>query len=90
MASALLRRRTIPHQVHVEDGTRLLLSRESYEKLAARGVVFRVRRRNELVAVTVNSFSAYGAPYDPAAFYELVKSRVAVPVVNVLEKTIWN
>ena len=30
------------------------------------------------------------APYDPAAFYELVKSRVAVPVVNVLEKTIWN
>ena len=90
MASALLRRRTIPHQVHVEDGTRLLLSRESYEKLAARGVSFRVRRRNELVAVTVNPFSAYGAPYDPAAFYELVKSRVAVPVVNVLEKTIWN
>ena len=90
MASALLRRRTIPHQVHVEDGTRLLLSRESYEKLAARGVAFRVRRRNELVAVTVNPFSAYGTPYDPAAFYELVKSRVAVPVVNVLEKTIWN
>ena len=90
MASALLRRRTIPHQVHVEDGTRLLLSRESYEKLAARGVAFRVRRRNELVAVTVNPVSAYGAPYDPAAFYELVKSRVAVPVVNVLEKTIWN
>jgi len=90
MASALLRRKAIPHQIAVEDGTRLLLSRENYEKLRARGAVFRVRNRNTLIAVTVNPFSAYGAPYDAAAFQRLVAEKVRVPVVNVWEKTQWN
>ena len=57
MALTLLRRKALPKQVAVEDGTRLLLSRENYEKLRARGVSFRVRRQNALVAVTVNPFS---------------------------------
>ena len=86
MAASLLRRKGIPKVIHVEDGTRLLLSRENYEKLLARGVAFRVRSRNVLVAVTVNPFSAYGAPYDPAAFQALVESKVNVPVMNVMEK----
>ena len=90
MAVQLLRRRNIPHQINLEDGTRLLLSRESYEKLSARGVVFRVRRKNALVAITVNPFSAYGAPYDPAVFRQMVAARVNVPVVNVLEESQWN
>ncbi len=90
MASQLLRRKAIPREVNVEDGTRLLLSRESYEKLRTRGVAFRVRRQNKLIAVTVNPFSAYGAPYDPAAFQRLVESRVNVPVVNVFEESQWN
>ena len=90
MASTLLRRKALPKQVAVEDGTRLLLSRENYEKLRARGVSFRVRRQNALVAVTVNPFSAYGAPYDAAAFQELVARKVDVPVVNIWEETQWN
>ena len=90
MAAALLRRRGIPHTVSVEDGTRLLLSRESYEKLRARGVSFRVRRQNELIAITVNPFSAYGAPYDPAAFQRLMESKVTVPVIDVFKESQWN
>lgn len=90
MATTLLRRRSIPHEIVVEDGTRLLLARENYEKLRARGVSFRVRRQNVLVAVTVNPFSAYGAPYDPAAFQGLVAERVNVPVVNVWKESQWN
>lgn len=90
MASALLRQKDIPREIHVEDGTRLLLSRESYEKLRTRGVSFRVRRQNQLVAVTVNPFSAYGTPYDPAAFQQLMASRVTVPVIDVLEESQWN
>ena len=90
MASLLLRRRAIPREIAVEDGTRLLLSRENYEKLRARGVSFRVRRQNDLVAVTVNPFSAYGAPYDPAAFQGLVAEKVSVPVVNVWKESQWN
>ena len=90
MAAALLRRRDIPHGIHVEDGTRLLLSWENYEKLCARGISFRVRRRNDLVAITVNPFSAYGAPYDPAAFLRLMESKVSVPVVNVAKEDQWN
>ncbi len=90
MASLIVRRKNIPRQICVEDGTRLLLSRENYEKLRARGVAFRVRRQNKLVAVTVNPFSACGTPYEPEAFRRLMESRVSVPVVNVLEKAIWN
>ena len=90
MAATLLRRKALPKQIAVEDGTRLLLSRENYEKLRARGVSFRVRRQNALVAVTVNPFSAYGAPYDAAAFQELVARKVGVPVVNIWEETQWN
>ena len=90
MASLLLRRRNVPRRIHVEDGTRLLLSRENYEKLSARGVAFRVRRRNDLIALTVNPFSAYGAPYDPDAFLRRMESRVSVPVMNILEESQWN
>ncbi len=90
MAAMLLRRKNIPQIIAVEDGTRLLLSRESYEKLRVRGVAFRVRRKNELIAITVNPFSAYGAPYDAAAFQELVARKVDVPVVNIWEETQWN
>ena len=90
MAASLLRRRSIPHEIAVEDGTKLLLSRENYEKLKARGVSFRVRRQNALIAVTVNPFSAYGAPYDAAAFQRLVEEKVSVPVVNIWEETQWN
>ena len=90
MASALLRRRDVPHELHVEDGTKLLLSRENHAKLRARGVSFRVRRRNDLIAVTVNPFSAYGAPYDPDAFLRLMADRVDVPVLNVWEESQWN
>ncbi len=90
MAATLLRRKALPKQIAVEDGTRLLLSRENYEKLRARGISFRVRRQNALVAVTVNPFSACGAPYDAAAFQELVARKVDVPVVNIWEETQWN
>jgi hypothetical protein len=90
MATLLLRRKGIPHEIAVEDGTRLLLSRENYGKLRARGVSFRIRRQNVLVAVTVNPFSAYGAPYDPAAFQALVAEKVSVPVVNVWKESQWN
>ena len=90
IAAQLLRRKGIPHTISVEDGTRLLLSRESYEKLRTRGVSFRVRARNDLVAITVNPFSAYGTPYDPMAFQQLMESRVTVPVMNILEESQWN
>ena len=90
MAATLLRRKNIPQIIAVEDGTRLLLSRESYEKLRVRGVAFRVHGQNELIAITVNPFSAYGAPYDPDAFLRLMESKVKVPVMNVMEKTEWN
>lgn len=90
MAAMLLRRRNIPRRIHVEDGTRLLFSRESYEKLRARGASFRVRGRSQLAAITVNPFSAYGAPYDGDAFLQQMESRVRVPVVNVMENTEWN
>ena len=90
MAALLLRRKAIPHRIHLEDSTRLLLARESYEKLRARGVVFRIRDKNELIAVTVNPFSAYGAPYDGAAFQRRMAEKVHVPVRNIWEESQWN
>ncbi len=90
MAASLLRRKAIPKRIAVEDGTRLLLFRETYEKLRARGVSFRVRRKNDLIAITVNPFSACGAPYDGDAFQRSMESMVNVPVVNVLKESQWN
>ena len=71
----------------VEDGSRLLLSKQNYDKLIIAGAHFCVIDETKLLAVTVNPFSAYGTHYDKSEFLDAVRRQVPdnVAVVNVLE-----
>lgn len=72
----------------VEDGSRLLLSKQNYDKLLIAGAHFCVINETKLLAVTVNPFSAYGTHYDKSKFFDAIRQRVPnnVAVVNVLEE----
>lgn len=68
----------------VRDGSCLILQRETFEALCARGVMFAVRSRSHLAAVTVNSVSAGGWRFDAREFYDKMSAAVDVPVVDVM------
>lgn len=73
-------------ELSAEDGSKLLLSHDSYEKLLIRGVRIGVRRPVKLAAITVNPVSAYGFDMDPKLLLDSMRSAVNVPVVNVESK----
>lgn len=73
-------------ELSAEDGSKLLLSHDSYEKLLIRGVRIGVRRPVKLAAITVNPVSAYGFHMDPKLLLDSMRAAVNVPVVNVESK----
>lgn len=73
-------------ELSAEDGSKLLLSHDSYEKLLIRGVRIGVRRPVKLAAITVNPVSAYGFHMDPRLLLDSMRAAVSVPVVNVESK----
>ncbi len=66
-------------QMVVKDGSRILLSRETYEALKRKGLDFSVQSRIHLAAVTVNPYSAYGYHYDSGRF--LAQVQQAIPKI---------
>lgn len=70
----------------VRDGSKLLLSADCYEKLLLRGATLRVLDSVNLVALTVNPFSAYGFSFDPKEFRRRMAEIVPVPVIDVEEQ----
>ena len=70
----------------VRDSSKILLRRENYEKLLRRGIRVQVLESIHLVAVTVNPFSAYGYPFDRDALLESMRSRVDLPVMDVMQE----
>lgn len=75
-------------QMIVRDSSKLLLSRDSYAKLLRRGVRLQVLESVNLVAVTMNPFSAYGHSCDPAELKDLLQKQIDLPVINVMEDAI--
>lgn len=69
----------------VQDSSKLLLKRDSFEKLARRGVELRVLDSVNLVALTVNPFSAYGFHFPKDELLDRMQQRVCLPVINVME-----
>ena len=67
----------------VRDGSKLLLSADSLEKLTLRGASLRVLDSVNLVALTVNPFSAYGFSFQRAEFRQRMSELVSVPVIDV-------
>ncbi|MBO4383844.1 MAG: hypothetical protein J5854_00280 [Clostridia bacterium] len=58
------------------DASRLLLKKESFDKLERFTRGFAVLKGTRLLAVTVNAFSAYGMHYDAERFIERVRSKL--------------
>lgn len=74
----------------VRDSSKILLKQENFEKLQRKGVQIQALESVNLVALTVNPFSAYGLHFDGTAFLEKMQEKVALPVLNVMEEgAIW-
>ena len=73
--------------VEVRDASCLMLQRETYEALKARGVRFAAEHAARLAAVTVNPFSAGGWTFPADEFLEKMQEAVGVPVLNVMEES---
>ena len=70
-------------ELYVEDGSRILLKRESFQKLSLAGVRCFVLGGTHLAAVTVNPVSAGGWRFEEGAFLEKMSAALSVPVLNV-------
>ncbi len=68
-----------------EDGSKLLIHQDTYDKLLLRGISLAVARATRVAAITVNPFSAYGFDLDKEELRSRMQARVRVPVINVLE-----
>ena len=68
----------------VRDSSKLLLSRDTYEKLLRRGVRLQVLDTVNLVAVTVNPFSAYGFHCSKEELTARMSDWIDLPVINVM------
>ncbi len=73
----------------VRDASKILLKPDTFEKLQRRGVELQVLRSVNLAAVTVNPFSAYGFHFDGAQLLEEMRSRIELPVIDVMEDREW-
>lgn len=67
----------------VRDSSKILLKRANYEKLLIRGIRLQVMESVNLVAVTVNPFSAYGFHFDKDELMAKMQAGVNLPVINV-------
>lgn len=69
----------------VRDSSKILLSPDNFEKIRRRGADIQVIDSVNLVALTVNPFSAYGLHFDPAELKARMAQAVALPVFDVME-----
>ena len=69
----------------VRDSSKILISPDTFEKLHRRGIDLQVINSVNLVALTVNPFSAYGFHFDPVELKERMQQQVSLPVINVME-----
>ena len=71
-------------RVLVRDGSCLMLRRETYASLTARGVRFAAVQGTRLAAVTVNAVSAGGWVFDRTEFLDKMRAAVSAPVLDVM------
>ena len=68
------------------DGSRILIKYENFEKLKQRGLVFSCIDTINILAITINPFSAYGNNYDSGIFLEKMQKRTDLPVIDIANK----
>lgn len=73
-------------RIVVRDSSKILIKQDTFEKLHRRDIRLQVVDDVNLVALTVNPFSAYGMHFDPRELMEAMADRVSIPVINVMEE----
>jgi len=69
-----------------DDPSKMLISPPVYEKFKIKGGVLAVKKRVNLIAVTVNPTSPRGFSFPPKVFLENMRKAVSVPVYDVLQE----
>ena len=69
----------------VEDGSKLLITERTFERLCRSGARAAVIRPVKLIAITLNPVSAAGFTFDKDAFKAALTGRLDMPVYNVME-----
>lgn len=73
-------------EVMVHDGSMILLTEKSYERLISRGIIPVCERPIRIAAITVNPYSPYGWRLDPEVLKNKTAELTGLPVINVMEK----
>ena len=73
-------------QIVVEDSSKILLSRDCYDKMRKKGCSLAVSEETKLLGITINPFSAYGHHFQKDEFLDKMQCAVRQPVWNVLEE----
>jgi len=68
------------------DGSRLLIGRDAFDKLALRGAKLAVARPVRVAVIAVNPVSARGFDMDPAELLARMREAVDVPVMDVINE----
>lgn len=83
MAEELLREE--PRPLVLMDPSRALLGEAAYQRLRRRGIALYVQDKPELLFVSANPYSPYGAGFSRAAFIAALSARLPVPVFDAKE-----
>ena len=70
----------------VEDSSKILISRDCFNKMLKKGCSLSVTEETKLLGITINPFSAYGHHFHKDEFMDKMKEAVNKPVWNVLEE----
>lgn len=73
-------------QIVVEDSSKILISRDCYDKLIKKECSLAVSEETKLLGITINPFSAYGHHFQKDEFLDKMQCAVRQPVWNVLEE----
>jgi hypothetical protein len=76
-------------QFVVRDSSKILLKADTFERLLRRGIRLQVIDSVNLVALTVNPFSAYGMHFDAKQLLDKMRAQTNLPVINVMEDSVW-
>ena len=76
----------------VRDASKILLKPNVHEKLTIKGARIQVLEQINLLAVTINPFSAYGFHFDKDEFMEKMQAAIRLPIFNVAKEQglSWN
>ena len=73
-------------QIIVDDGSKIFISEQTFEKVGLKGAEIVVKRGINLLAITINPVSASGYAFDKEAFKDALAAQTDIPIYNVYDE----